>query len=247
VAANGVAGTPLPLPGRRLPLDQWRCRRHCRRTNNLTLQCTHQPQARDASARDARMRRPESRAQRVGLAQLRSVEIQASDPSGIVRRTPGSSSGGGFHPPALTEPDVRLSPHPALPLQPHWPCRGPRLLPSLVGHAPRPKCRAPSLPPRYQASSLLRARPSLRPALVLGSSWVHHLEISLGIEAQVPAFRTRARAGLTPPLCRPPPEQQTGRPPGLSQATYQSPVSMASTRFRHVADGSLSFVFPAHT
>src|SRR5690606_25766410 len=30
-----------------------------------------------------------------------------------------SSSGGESHPSALTEPDVRLSPHPALPFQPH--------------------------------------------------------------------------------------------------------------------------------
>src|SRR5256885_11848197 len=57
------------------------------------------------------------------------------------------------------------------------------LLPSLVDLHPRPDRRAPSLHLGYQASSLLRARPPLRLASVLGSSWVHHLEVSLGIEA----------------------------------------------------------------
>ena len=95
----------------------------------------------------------------------------------------------------------------------------------LVGHAPRPECRAPSLPPRYQASSLLRARPSLHHASVLGSSWVPHLEVSLGIAAQVPAFRTRACTGLTPSLCRPPlgPKQDVprARPRPLIKAWFR--------------------------
>jgi hypothetical protein len=126
-----------------------------------------------------------------------------------------SSSGGESHPSALTEPDVRLSPHPAPTIQPPasrraatgrtaWSPvarRGPasagtraldvvvrlrlrhRLLPLLVDRHPRPDCRAPSLRPHYQASPLPRARPPLRLASVLDSSWVHHLEVSLGIEA----------------------------------------------------------------
>src|SRR5262249_53887962 len=57
------------------------------------------------------------------------------------------------------------------------------LLPSLVGLHLRPDCRAPSLRPYYQASSLQRARPPLCPASVLDSSWVSHLEASLRIEA----------------------------------------------------------------
>ena len=43
-------------------------------------------------------------------------------------------------------------------------------------------------PPRsarvYRASTLRRAHPPLRPASILGSSWVHHLEFSLCIEAE---------------------------------------------------------------
>ena len=62
-------------------------------------------------------------------------------------------------------------------------CLRHRLLPSLVDRCLRPDRRAPSLHPHYQASSLLRARPPLRLASVLGSSWVHHLEVSLRIEA----------------------------------------------------------------
>ena len=58
-----------------------------------------------------------------------------------------------------------------------------RLLPLLVDLHPRPDCRAPSLRPHCQTSSLPRARPPLRLASVLDSSWGHHLEVSLHIEA----------------------------------------------------------------
>ena len=101
-----------------------------------------------------------------------------------------------MHPSALSEPDVRLSPHPAPTLQPPaarpaatglWnrkrPCLRHRLLPSLVGRPPRPECRVPSLRRRYPASTVLRTRPPLRLASVLGSSGVCPLEVSLGIEA----------------------------------------------------------------
>src|SRR5262245_51310774 len=67
-----------------------------------------------------------------------------------------------------------------------------RLLPLLVGRYPPLESRVPLLCPHYQASSLVRTRPSLGLASVLGSSWVHHLEVSLNIKAQVPTFHTRA-------------------------------------------------------
>jgi len=60
------------------------------------------------------------------------------------------------------------------------------------------------------------------------------LEVSLNIAAQVPASHTRACAGLTPSQCRPPLGHQPGLTPSSSRATDQSPVSMASIRFRHV-------------
>ena len=62
-------------------------------------------------------------------------------------------------------------------------CLRHRLLPSRVGQSLWRECRVPSLRPHYQASSLLRTRPSLRPASVLGSSRFRRLEVSLGIEA----------------------------------------------------------------
>ena len=62
-------------------------------------------------------------------------------------------------------------------------CLRHRLLPSRVGRSLRQECRVPSLRPHYRASSLLRTRPSLRPASVLGSSRVRRLEVSLGIGA----------------------------------------------------------------
>src|SRR4051794_311945 len=45
------------------------------------------------------------------------------------------------------------------------------------------ECRVPSLRRRYPASTVLRTRPPLRLASVLGSSGVCPLEVSLGIEA----------------------------------------------------------------
>ena len=126
-------------------------------------------------------------------------------------------------------------------------CLRHRLLPLLVGQHPRLESRVPLLHPHYQASSLLLTRPSLRLASVLGSSWVHHLEVSLGIKAQVPTFRTRACTGLTPPSCRSPLGQSTGILRASSQANNWSLVSTTSLRFRHVIDGSLAFVLPART
>jgi hypothetical protein len=62
-------------------------------------------------------------------------------------------------------------------------CLRHRLLPSRVGQHPQLESRVPSLRPHCQASSLLRTRPSLCPASVLGASRVFRLAISLGIEA----------------------------------------------------------------
>src|SRR5271157_6053847 len=62
-------------------------------------------------------------------------------------------------------------------------CLRHRLLPSRVGQHPQLESRVPSLRPHYQASSLLRTRPPLRPASVLGASRVFRLAISLSIGA----------------------------------------------------------------
>src|SRR5439155_26404627 len=64
---------------------------------------------------------------------------------------------------------------------------------------------------------------------------------------QVPTFRTRACAGLTPSPCRSPLGQSTGIPRASSRAKRTSSVSMTSLLFRHVVNGSLAFVFPALT
>jgi len=80
------------------------------------------------------------------------------------------------------------------------------LLPSLVDAHLSPECRTPSLHPYYRASTLLRVRPPLLLALVLGSSWVHHLEVSLRIEEEgshVPhKCLSRARAAFMPAITR---------------------------------------------
>jgi hypothetical protein len=62
-------------------------------------------------------------------------------------------------------------------------CLRHRLLPWRVDRFPRLESRAPLLGPHYQASSLLRARPPLRLALVRSSSRVRRLDFSLHIEA----------------------------------------------------------------
>jgi len=64
-----------------------------------------------------------------------------------------------------------------------WLCLRHRLLPSLVGRRLRQESRVPSLHPHYRASSLVRTRPPLCSASVLGSSRVCRLEVSLGIGA----------------------------------------------------------------
>src|ERR1700748_397238 len=71
-----------------------------------------------------------------------------------------------------------------------------RLLPSLVGQFHLPESWAPSLCPRYQASSLQRAHPSLRLASILSSSRVLRLEFSLRIEAE-----GLPRSAREPALC----------------------------------------------
>ena len=94
-----------------------------------------------------------------------------------------SSSPGEFHPQALPEPDVNLSIHPALIVQPSLKRLRPthRLLPSLVDQSIRLNNVTPSLHLHYETSSLLRVTPPLCPASVLSPSWVLHLGFSLTI------------------------------------------------------------------
>src|SRR5260370_30778276 len=53
--------------------------------------------------------------------------------------------------------------------------------------------------------------------------------------------------GLTPSSCRSPLEQSAGTLRASSQANNWNLVSVTSLRFRHVINGSLTFVLPAHT
>jgi hypothetical protein len=97
------------------------------------------------------------------------------------------------------------------------------------------------LGPRYQASSLLLTRPSLGLASVLCSSWVHHLEFSLGIKAQVPTFRTKATL-WSHAVCMPVATRTIGRhPPSFIPGQQQEPgfddiptLSTLHQRFTHV-------------
>ncbi len=116
-----------------------------------------------------------------------------------------------------------------------------RFLPLLVDQHLRPESRAPSLHPGYRASTLLRARPSLRLASVLGSSRVFRLEFSLGIEAigsHVPhKSLCRAHAALAPVITR----AVSRHPPRLVPGQRLEPgfddvptLSTRCQRFTHV-------------
>ncbi len=126
-------------------------------------------------------------------------------------------------------------------------CLRHRLLPSRVGRSLRQECRVPSLRSHYQASSLLRTRPSLRSVSVLGSSRFRRLEVSLGIGATGSHVPHKSLSRVSRRL-------HAGRRSASRQAsselrptTYWSLVSATFQRFRHVLNGSLAFVLPAHT
>src|SRR4051794_15255470 len=108
----------------------------------------------------------------MGLAPLRPLRTGRETLASSGSYTPAS---GRFHP-LVGVPDELLWNRKRL-------CLRHGLLPSLVGRPPRPECRVPSLRRRYPASTVLRTRPPLRLASVLGSSGVCPLEVSLGIEA----------------------------------------------------------------
>ena len=97
---------------------------------------------------------------------------------------------------ALTEPDVTLSRHPALIVQPFAHsgnscgsrsakrfCSGHLLLPYQVGLRPHMNDSTPSLRPRYRASSLLRVDPPQCSASILSLLQIGYLSFSLSIGA----------------------------------------------------------------
>src|SRR5208283_3304892 len=65
--------------------------------------------------------------------------------------------------------------------------------------------------------------------------------------ARFPRSAQEPLAGLTPSSCRSPLGRSAGCLRASSQANNWSPVSATSQRFRHVLNGSLAFVLPAHT
>ena len=159
-----------------------------------------------------------------------------------------SSSGEELHPSALREPDVKLSPHPAPTLQPRkalpqtpapplsgWPTSsagesGPFAPPALPGFI---ATADPSVPvPRIGTRRLA--------GLPLGDLPWHRGN-------RFPRSAQEPLAGLTPSSCRSPLGQSAGSLRASSQANNWSPVSATFQRFRHVINGSLAFVLPAHT
>jgi hypothetical protein len=113
-------------------------------------------------------------------------------------------------------------------------CLRHQLLPLRVDRYPRLESRAPSLHPRYQASSLRRARPPQRPASVLSSSWVFHLDFSLFIEAtgsHVPHKSLRwAHAVFMPVTTRAVSRYPSSSVPGQQQEPGFDDVPTLSTR-----------------
>src|SRR5712692_1730942 len=114
---------------------------------------------------------------------------------------------------------------------------------------PRPGARVsgpfapPALPGFIAPTSPSVPAPRIGTRLLVGPP-LGGLPWHRGTGSRVPHKSLRwAHAVFVPATTRAP----AGRPPGSSQTTDRNLVSMASSRFRHVVDGSLSFVFPAHT
>jgi hypothetical protein len=95
----------------------------------------------------------------------------------------------------------------------------------------------------WRTSSLLRVAPSLCPASVLSSLWVHHLDFSLFIGAagsHVPhESPDHAHAASMPDATR----AVSRLLSGFSRINDFPPVLTPFLRFRHVISGSLAFVF----
>lgn len=98
-----------------------------------------------------------------------------------------------------------------------------------------------------EVSALLRAAPSLYPALVLRRLWGFHLRFSLNIGmtgSHVPhKSLNQVHATFVPAAARP----VNRFPPNLSRANDYLPVLTTSIRFRHFISGSLTFVSLALT
>ena len=97
--------------------------------------------------------------------------------------------------------------------------------------------------PITEPSSLLRTLLPLCPASVL---WrlpgLPTCASPFTSGRQVLTFLTKAQSTFTPPLCRTPTEHSTGSSRSSSQGRITAPISTSSWVFRHVIDGSLSFV-----
>jgi hypothetical protein len=116
------------------------------------------------------------------------------------------SSPGEFHPQALSEPDLRLSPHPAPIIQPPRALfcpLVPPLLPRLTAVQNRTIQSLRSMP-ITGTSSLLRIVPPLHIASILSSLRGYRLEFSLNINVQVPKFHRKACARFLPAIYRSP-------------------------------------------
>jgi hypothetical protein len=118
----------------------------------------------------------------------------------------------------------------------------------LVDPSPELNNATPSVRLHYRAlnpnTGCSAPAPRFGTLILMGAS---HLDFSLRIGAQVPTFRARAQLSFTPPPCRMPSGQQSGRPPDSSRVNDFSPVSTSSIRFRHVISGSLTLVSLSYT
>jgi hypothetical protein len=102
----------------------------------------------------------------------------------------------------------------------------------------------PALPGFIATTNPVRPCASHRYSAPRGSStW----SSPLASRRRFPRSTQEPLAGLTPSSCRSPLGQSAGFLRAPSQANDWSLVSATSIRFRHVINGSLAFVLPAHT
>jgi hypothetical protein len=168
-----------------------------------------------------------------------------SYPSGSVRMSPGtrrpppqrrgSPSPAGRHPRRVASECRKALPQTPAPPLSGWPISsagesGPFAPPALPGFI---ATADPSVPvPRIGTRRLA--------GLPLGDLPWHRGD-------RFPRSAQEPLAGLTPSSCRSPLGQSTGFLRASSQANNWSLVSATFQRFRHVINGSLAFVLPAHT
>src|SRR5208337_3242343 len=157
---------------------------------------------------------------------------------------PSPSRPGESHPEPLTDPDVRLSPHPARATQRRLAPSGEtaEFLRSPVDPTNTVSDPPPSLHGHYPASSLLWGGPRLLAHRYFQPRGSTACAFSLGMANQGLKFRTKAQMRVTPPEHRTPRGQDVGIFHADPGASGRPRFRCRRSLFRCVVRGSLALV-----